>query len=94
MVTLLCLSNCADVSLKGEGLDQHILVQSRDKQFSCYSAPNNTSADCCWPWQEKLMICTYTVIPIPIVGDGTIGGSIVIKYIWDKQKRQIVKVLP
>ena len=64
----------------------HWLLQSANKQLSCYSGGSSYAGDCCWPYQEKLMICTYALFN----GVGDEGGSIIIKYIWDKQKKKVV----
>ena len=67
----------------------HVLLQSHDMQLSCYSGTSQGS-NCCYPYQNKLMICTYASFS----GIGNEGGSIIIRYIWDKESRKIVDVTP
>lgn len=58
----------------------HLLVQSRDRQLSCLSGANNSGgSNCCYPYKNKLMICTY--VAVNGVGDET--GQIVIRFVPD-----------
>jgi hypothetical protein len=50
-----------------------VFYQSASKQLSCYGANN---PNCCYPYQERLMICTEA--------DSFFGGNVVIRYITDK----------
>lgn len=74
----LLLAGCSSLQLKNAS--SHLLVESRDRQLSCLSGANNIGgSNCCYPYKNKLMICTY--VAVNGVGDET--GTIVIRFVPD-----------
>ncbi len=58
----------------------HLLAQSRDRQLSCLTGANNSGgSNCCYPYKNKLMICTY----VAVNGVGDEAGTIVIRFVPD-----------
>ena len=41
-------------------VDNHLLMQDKTGEFSCYSGGANYAFNCCYPWKESLMICLYS----------------------------------
>ena len=76
------LIGCSGTSLKIIP-GNHLLLQSPDKQLSCYSGGISYNGNCCWPYKNKLMVCTYT----SVTGKNSEGGSLIIRYIWDKSTK-------
>jgi hypothetical protein len=88
LATLLILG-CSGPFFKITPIEHHMIIQSSDKEFSCYTGGATYAANCCWPYQENLMICLYST-------QNELdekGGSIIIKYIWDKQKKKVVRTV-
>ena len=78
LIFCLLLVGCS--GLQFQDASKHLLVQNRDRQLSCLSGANNTGgSNCCYPYKNKLMICTY--VAVNGVGDET--GSIVIRFVPD-----------
>lgn len=78
LMIALFLTGCSSFQIKD--VSSHFLVQSRDRQLSCLSGANNSGgSNCCYPYKNKLMICTY--VAVNGVGDET--GSIVIRFVPD-----------
>ena len=75
-----CLLLIGCSNLQFSDMSNHLLLQSRDKQLSCLSGANSMGgSNCCYPYKNKLMICTY--VAVNGVGDET--GSIVIRFVPD-----------
>lgn len=75
-----CLLLVGCSGLQFQDASKHLLLQSRDRQFSCLSGANNTGgSNCCYPYKNKLMICTY----VAVNGVGDEAGTIVIRFVPD-----------
>jgi len=75
VIPLIILCSCSP-SLQLTPTGQHFLLQSRNKQFSCYTGGSNYVANCCYPHQAKIMLCWYQNASI-----NSENGSIVIKIV-------------
>jgi hypothetical protein len=79
IIAILCLCSCS--SLQFSRMSNHVLLQSPHKQFSCYSGSANNSSNCCYPYEGKLMLCTY----VSYSGIGNDSGSVVIRIVPDNK---------
>jgi hypothetical protein len=77
---MLCVLLTGCSGLQFQNASKHLLVQSRDRQLSCLSGANDSGgSNCCYPYKNKLMICTY--VAVNGVGDET--GAIVVRLVPD-----------
>src|SRR5271170_5809606 len=78
LIFFLLLTGCNSFQFKDAS--NHLLIQSRDQQLSCLSGANNSGgSNCCYPYKNKLMICTY----VATGGIGDASGSIVVRFVPD-----------
>jgi hypothetical protein len=76
LIILLLLTSCGgNFILTPAG--HRFLYKSRDQQLSCYSGQYSDGSNCCWPYKDKLMICTFAAFND--IGDES--GSIVIRFV-------------
>jgi len=78
IVFLLLLIGC---SARLRRVENHLLLQNRNQRLSCYTGSANNSSNCCYPYKNKFMICTYA--SFNRFGDE--DGSIIIRYIPDNK---------
>lgn len=55
LIFCLLLTGCLQFHIK----DGHLLIQDKNRDFSCYSFGANYVANCCYPYREKVMMCLY-----------------------------------
>jgi len=73
----LLIASCSEFQFNN--MSNHLLIQSRNKQFSCLSGASNGGSNCCYPYKNKLMICTYAAVN----GAGDETGAVVIRFVPD-----------